>query len=278
MVTIISSSSSPRQPIRCIPPCHPHRCHGSPTIRAFGSWAAARGGFGLNINTSRGSVWLLTAPRRVLFGCETAEGCRVWATKQPDCNLARRKVCYKSHGVGGNNGAGNMSKCDSGAAKGTSSPSITKDPPLTSTNGNAHGKDDDVGSVLDGEVLANDNGPQEPILSDCNKSVNEEVVKVQEKGSLWSRLKEVKEASTSKPKSPMMYLEEESDEDKVFLPDDDMSKYISSTSRGFNLDEDNLDCYDGYEARVYDLPEQMQAFCDHYDIRINSRVSERMYT
>ncbi|GJR29408.1 hypothetical protein Tco_1105640 [Tanacetum coccineum] len=165
-----------------------------------------------------------------------------------------------------------------GAAKGTSSPSITKDPPLTSTNGNAHGKDDDVGSVLDGEVLANDNGPQEPILSDCNKSVNEEVVKVQEKGSLWSRLKEVKEASTSKPKSPMMYLEEESDEDKVFLPDDDMSKYISSTSKGFNLDEDNLDCYDGYEARVYDLPEQMQAFCDHYDIRINSRVSERMYT
>nr|GFC91301.1 hypothetical protein [Tanacetum cinerariifolium] len=100
---------------------------------------------------------------------------------------------------------------------------MTKDPPLTSTNGNVKsnyfkddvnviklknsfdklmeedkvldinddlGKDDDIGSVLDGEVLANGNGPQEPILSDYNKSVNKEVVKVQEKGSLWSQFKE----------------------------------------------------------------------------------------
>ncbi|GJY44186.1 hypothetical protein Tco_0432399 [Tanacetum coccineum] len=38
------------------------------------------------------------------------------------------------------------------------------------------------------------------------------------------------------------------------------------------MDEDDFDCYDGYEAQVYDLPEQMQSFCDKYDIRINSRV------
>ncbi|GJR19949.1 zinc knuckle CX2CX4HX4C containing protein, partial [Tanacetum coccineum] len=35
--------------------------------------------------------------------------------------------------------------------------------------------------------------------------------------------------------------------------------------------EDDLDCYDGYEAQVYDLTEQEQAFCDRYDICLNSR-------
>nr|GEZ98205.1 hypothetical protein [Tanacetum cinerariifolium] len=41
---------------------------------------------------------------------------------------------------------------------------------------------------------------------------------------------------------------------------------------GFTIEEDNLDCYDGYEAQIYDLPEQMHASCDHFDIRLNSRV------
>ena len=36
--------------------------------------------------------------------------------------------------------------------------------------------------------------------------------------------------------------------------------------------EDDLDCYEGYEAQVCDLPEKMQAFCDRYDIRMSSRV------
>nr|GEZ49633.1 putative reverse transcriptase domain-containing protein [Tanacetum cinerariifolium] len=35
--------------------------------------------------------------------------------------------------------------------------------------------------------------------------------------------------------------------------------------------EDDLDWYDGYEAQVYDLTEQEQAFFDCYDIRSNSR-------
>ncbi|GKE47255.1 hypothetical protein Tco_1478513 [Tanacetum coccineum] len=35
--------------------------------------------------------------------------------------------------------------------------------------------------------------------------------------------------------------------------------------------EADLDGYDGYEAPVYDLNEQEQAFCDQYDIRLNSR-------
>ncbi|GJR70976.1 hypothetical protein Tco_0017041 [Tanacetum coccineum] len=90
--------------------------------------------------------------------------------------------------------------------------------------------------------------------------------KVQEKGSLWSRLKEMKEASTSKAKSSMVDLKDASNEDEVFLPED------YSNGRGFNLDEDDFDCYDRYEAQVYDLPEKMHAFCDHFDIRVNSRV------
>ncbi|GKF58040.1 hypothetical protein Tco_0171577, partial [Tanacetum coccineum] len=55
------------------------------------------------------------------------------------------------------------------------------------------------------------------------------------------------------------------DEDEVCMPD-------VMPSGGF-LDglDDYLDCYDGYEAQVYDLPEQVQAFCDQYDIRLNSR-------
>ncbi|GKG02192.1 hypothetical protein Tco_0306897 [Tanacetum coccineum] len=35
--------------------------------------------------------------------------------------------------------------------------------------------------------------------------------------------------------------------------------------------EADLDGYDGYEAPVYNLNEQEQAFCDQYDIRLNIR-------
>nr|GEZ39729.1 hypothetical protein [Tanacetum cinerariifolium] len=44
--------------------------------------------------------------------------------------------------------------------------------------------------------------------------------KIQEKGSLWERFKEAKEASTSKPRSHMSDIEDESDEDEVYMPDD----------------------------------------------------------
>nr|GEY09313.1 hypothetical protein [Tanacetum cinerariifolium] len=59
----------------------------------------------------------------------------------------------------------------------------------------------------------NGSGTQKPILSDYNKSMNEEVEKIQDKRSLWSRFKEMNEASTSKAKSSMVDLEDESDED-----------------------------------------------------------------
>ncbi|GKA86753.1 zinc knuckle CX2CX4HX4C containing protein [Tanacetum coccineum] len=42
-----------------------------------------------------------------------------------------------------------------------------------------------------------------------------------------SLLKEANEALTSKPTSSKVDLEDDSDEDEVFLPDDEMSKYIS---------------------------------------------------
>nr|GEW14177.1 hypothetical protein [Tanacetum cinerariifolium] len=46
---------------------------------------------------------------------------------------------------------------------------------------------------------------------------------------------------------------------------------ISLTGDGFSFDEEDLDCYDGYEAQVYDLTPQEQALCDQYDIFLNSR-------
>ncbi|GKB21904.1 hypothetical protein Tco_0855827, partial [Tanacetum coccineum] len=60
-------------------------------------------------------------------------------------------------------------------------------------------------------------------------------------------------------------------EDEVELPDDETSRYMSSTGGG-GFSDDDLDFYDGYEVHVYDLPKQMQSFCDQFDIRLYSRV------
>ncbi|GJZ73597.1 hypothetical protein Tco_0637743 [Tanacetum coccineum] len=103
-------------------------------------------------------------------------------------------------------------------------------------------------------------GGNDKEVNNYNKVVTEEV-KVQEEDILWSLFKAAKEASTSKAKSPTLDVEDESDEDEVSMPD-------VMPSGGFL---DDLDCFDGYEAQVYDLPEKMQAFCDQYDIRIKSR-------
>nr|GEW16450.1 hypothetical protein [Tanacetum cinerariifolium] len=46
----------------------------------------------------------------------------------------------------------------------------------------------------------------------------------------------------------------ESDEDEVFLPDDEMSRYISSTGGGQQLEDEDLCFFDGYKDQVYDLP------------------------
>ncbi|GJR01744.1 zinc knuckle CX2CX4HX4C containing protein [Tanacetum coccineum] len=84
------------------------------------------------------------------------------------------------------------------------------------------------------------------------------------KGNLWEQFLKSREASKSRHKSPMSGTNE-SDEDEVFMP--------GVISGGGFLDdmEDDLDFYNGYEAQVYDLSEKEQAFCDQYDIRLNSR-------
>ncbi|GKD35057.1 hypothetical protein Tco_1250566 [Tanacetum coccineum] len=57
----------------------------------------------------------------------------------------------------------------------------------------------------------------------------------------------------------------ESDEDEVLEPDD--TSYMSSFGGGNQLEDDFSD---GYEAQVYDLPGQLDAFCDQFDIRLKS--------
>nr|GEW88702.1 hypothetical protein [Tanacetum cinerariifolium] len=55
-------------------------------------------------------------------------------------------------------------------------------------------------------------------------------------------------------------LERESDEDEVYFPNEDCT---SGLGGGFSLEEDDSDCYDGYETQIYNIP--------GYDIRLNSR-------
>ncbi|GKF48147.1 hypothetical protein Tco_0141398 [Tanacetum coccineum] len=69
-------------------------------------------------------------------------------------------------------------------------------------------------------------------------------------------LKVTNEASASKLGTSIRDQLVESDEDEVELPDDEISRYMSSTGGG-GICEDDLDFYDRYEAHVYDLPEQM---------------------
>ena len=44
----------------------------------------------------------------------------------------------------------------------------------------------------------------------------------------------------------------DSDEDEVFEPNDDMSRYMSPFGGGQQLQADDFDFSDGYEAQVYD--------------------------
>ncbi|GJU00958.1 retrovirus-related pol polyprotein from transposon TNT 1-94 [Tanacetum coccineum] len=98
----------------------------------------------------------------------------------------------------------------------------------------------------------NDGGVQNPSLG------TEEAIVECEKDSLWSKVKAAKEASKSNLRSTSDF-EEESDEDEVYFPNEE---YTSGMGGGFSLEEDDLDCYDGYEAHVFDMP--------GYDIRLNS--------
>ncbi|GJX53024.1 retrovirus-related pol polyprotein from transposon 17.6 [Tanacetum coccineum] len=99
----------------------------------------------------------------------------------------------------------------------------------------------------------NDGGVQNPSLG------TEEAIVECEKDSLWSKFKSAKEASKSNPRSTSDF-KEESNKDEVYFPNEE---YTSGMGGGFSLEEDDLDCYDGYEAQVFDMP--------GYDIRLNSR-------
>ncbi|GJW41550.1 putative reverse transcriptase domain-containing protein [Tanacetum coccineum] len=87
----------------------------------------------------------------------------------------------------------------------------------------------------------------------------EEAIVECEKDSLWSKFKSAKEASKSNPRSTSDF-KEESNKDEVYFPNEE---YTSGMGGGFSLEEDDLDCYDGYEAQVFDMP--------GYDIRLNIR-------
>ncbi|GKD82398.1 hypothetical protein Tco_1349237 [Tanacetum coccineum] len=90
-----------------------------------------------------------------------------------------------------------------------------------------------------------------------NSSLNLHVNKDQEE-SLWLRFNKGKENAKSKSSE----LEDESDDDEVYMP------HGGGFTDGM---KDDLECYDGYGTHVYDLTPQEQAFCDQYDISLNSR-------
>nr|GFA07616.1 hypothetical protein [Tanacetum cinerariifolium] len=98
-----------------------------------------------------------------------------------------------------------------------------------------------------------------------NGSLKKDDGKVHNEDSLWTRFQNAKNTSNSK----YQYQEDESDEDEVFMPDDN---YTTLGGRGFFMEDDDLDCFDRYEAQVYNLFRKSQAFCDNYDIRLNNRV------
>ncbi|GJZ30149.1 hypothetical protein Tco_0575196 [Tanacetum coccineum] len=81
--------------------------------------------------------------------------------------------------------------------------------------------------------------------------------------SLWENFKAGKVASSSKSK--ITSLDDDSDDEEVYMPDG-----MTGGGSMYGLEYD-LDCYDDYETQVYDLTPQEQAFCDQYDIRLNSR-------
>nr|GEX73562.1 hypothetical protein [Tanacetum cinerariifolium] len=85
--------------------------------------------------------------------------------------------------------------------------------------------------------------------------------KTQEEESLWSHFQRSKKDSQSKD-----YLDDDSEVEE-YPPYDAIG--ISSIGGGFSLEDDALDCY---EAQVFNLSGKSQAFCDNYDIRLNSHV------
>nr|GEU34818.1 ATPase, F1/V1/A1 complex, alpha/beta subunit, zinc knuckle CX2CX4HX4C [Tanacetum cinerariifolium] len=109
--------------------------------------------------------------------------------------------------------------------------------------------DTNTNNDMDGIVDTNTN-----VVSTNNKSAPAEV-NGSDKGSLWEQFRKSCEVSTSKHSSSMSDSKD-SEVEEVCMP--------GVIPGGGFLDglEDDLDCYDGYEAQVYDLTERGQAFCD----------------
>ncbi|GJX49932.1 hypothetical protein Tco_0276777 [Tanacetum coccineum] len=107
-------------------------------------------------------------------------------------------------------------------------------------------------NVTDGVVDTMNSTPNLKNVSTNTKSVLAEA-KGSENGSLWEQFSMTHAVSMSQPKSSMSYTDE-SDKDKVYMPD-------VLPGGGFLEDmEGDLDCYNGYEAQVYDIAEKEQAF------------------
>ncbi|GKC55028.1 hypothetical protein Tco_1077773, partial [Tanacetum coccineum] len=104
-------------------------------------------------------------------------------------------------------------------------------------------------SVIDTNLVPNAN-----VVVSNNKSAPVKV-KESDKGSLLEQFRKACEASTSKHISSMSDSDE-SEVEEVCMP------YVIPGGGFLNGLEDGLERYDGYEARLYDLSEQEQAFCD----------------
>lgn len=69
-------------------------------------------------------------------------------------------------------------------------------------------------------------------------------------------------------------VDSDSDDDGVFEPNYHMGSYFSSAGGGNEL-EDYI--YDDYVAQVYDLPWQLDEFCDQFDIKSKVMLGNNFY-
>ncbi|GJY49804.1 hypothetical protein Tco_0439760 [Tanacetum coccineum] len=113
------------------------------------------------------------------------------------------------------------------------------------------------------EVITRDNGKSSYIQDDINlDQIKENMDRLMEEdkvleaiadlsingdcGTIKSNEKQV--SFTNQSLREDVKSKELGNEDKVFLEENNMSTNISSTGRGFTLEEDDLECYDGYEV------------------------------
>ncbi|GJT99254.1 hypothetical protein Tco_1094772 [Tanacetum coccineum] len=122
----------------------------------------------------------------------------------------------------------------------------------------------DINTDLSGNDVTGDKTSLNNECSTSTKLVYAKVegqVKGSGKGSILEQFRMSREDSSSKSISDS----DASEVEEVCIP------YGISVDGFLDVLEDDLDCFNGYGAQVYDLTEQEQAFCDHYDIRLNSR-------